>query len=112
MVWQRRRLAGAMLMSEYDSVNDDVLDAMGEVGNMIIGNVKTNLEATLGALALGVPTVTFGRDYATRSTVKQSWTLVPFDCGGEELVVQILITESSQLQPSRMQQRSLVEAGV
>ncbi len=105
-----RKLAGAMLMSEYDSVCDDVLDAMGEIGNMIIGNVKTNIEANLGPLALGVPTVTFGRDFATRSTMRQTWTLVPFACAGSELYVQILLAEASQLAHShRVGPRQLVE---
>lgn len=104
------KLAGAMLMSEYDSVCDDVLDAMGEIGNMIIGNVKTNLEVSLGALALGVPTVTFGRDFATRSTMRQTWTLVPFACAGSELYVQILLAEASQLASAhRVGPRQLVE---
>ena len=36
-----QKLAGALLMTEYDSVNEDVLDAVAEVANMIVGNVKT-----------------------------------------------------------------------
>jgi chemotaxis protein CheX len=85
-----------MLMSECDSVDDDVLDVMGEVANMVIGNIKTNLEEALGTLALGVPTVTFGKNFATRSAAKHTWTLVPFRCGGHELFVQVLLAESSQ----------------
>jgi chemotaxis protein CheX len=106
------KLAGAMLMSEYDAVGDDVLDAMGEIANMIIGNVKTNLEATLGTLALGVPTVTFGKNFATRSTVKHTWTLMPFRCGDHELFVQVLLAESSRLPYAPRvlsSQRTLVE---
>lgn len=91
------KLAGAMLMSQYDKVDDDVLDAMGEIANMVIGNIKTNLESDLGALQLGVPTVTYGRDFATRSTVKTSWTLVPFECDGETLFVQVLLAETAEL---------------
>ncbi|MCC6538493.1 MAG: chemotaxis protein CheX [Bryobacterales bacterium] len=91
------KLAGAMLMSQYDKVDDDVLDAMGEIANMVIGNIKTNLESDLGPLQLGVPTVTYGRDFATRSTVKTSWTLVPFECGGDTLFVQVLMTETAEL---------------
>ena len=89
------RLAGAMLMSEYTEVNDDVLDAMGEVANMIIGNIKTNLEGTLGPLALGVPTVTHGQNFSTRSAAKHAWTLVPFACEGGQLFVQVLLIEGS-----------------
>ncbi len=108
-----RRLAGAMLMTEYDSVNDDVLDAMGEIGNMIIGNVKNGLEAAVGTLALGVPTVTFGRDFATRSMVKQAWTLVPFTCDGDKFFVQVQLTEVSQVShPVRVGHRQLAEATV
>src|ERR1017187_2864332 len=36
-----QRLAGALLTTEYESVNEDVLDAVAEVANMIVGNVKT-----------------------------------------------------------------------
>lgn len=90
-------LAGRMLMSEYTEINDEVLDAMGEIANMVIGNVKTNLEVSLGPLALGVPTVTYGKDFATRSTVKQSWLLVPFDCEGHSLFIQMQLTEATQL---------------
>jgi chemotaxis protein CheX len=107
------RLAGAMLMSHYTEVNDEVLDAMGEVANMIVGNIKTNLEEELGRLALGVPTVTFGTNFSTRATVKHTWTLVPFTCEGSELFVQVLLLESPQFSRVRSTPaRSLVEAGV
>ena len=93
------RLAGAMLMSQYDKVDEDVLDAMGEIANMVIGNIKTNLEADLGHMQLGVPTVTYGKDFATRSTtVKMSWILVPFACGSETLFVQVMLAEAAELQ--------------
>lgn len=106
------RLAGAMLMSEYTEVNDDVLDAMGEVANMIIGNIKTNMEVALGPLALGLPTVTYGQNFSTRSTAKHSWTLVPFTCEGGQVIVQVLLVESSGFSNTRSSSaRALVEAG-
>lgn len=74
------RLAGAMLGMEYTAVDEDVLDAMAEVANMIIGNVKTTLEDELGPLGLSVPTVVFGRNYQARSGRIQSWSVVPFLC--------------------------------
>lgn len=74
------RLAGAMLGMEYTAVDEDVLDAIAEVANMIIGNVKTTLEDELGPLGLSVPTVVFGRNYHARSGRIQSWTVVPFRC--------------------------------
>jgi chemotaxis protein CheX len=44
-------------MTEASSVDEDVLDAVAEITNMIIGSVKTDLEGELGPLGLSIPTV-------------------------------------------------------
>jgi chemotaxis protein CheX len=80
-----QQLAGALLMTEYDAVNEEVLDAVGEVANMIIGNVKTLFEERLGPLGLTVPTVIFGRNYRTRSAGVKDWVLVRLHSGGEKM---------------------------
>jgi chemotaxis protein CheX len=82
-----QKLAGALLMTEYDSVTEDVLDAVSEVANMIIGNVKTIFEETLGPLGLTVPTVIFGRNYKTRSAGVKDWVLVRLHSGDETMDV-------------------------
>ncbi len=92
-----RQLAGALLMTQYDSVNEDVLDAVAEVANMIIGNVKTIFEETLGSLALTVPTVIFGRNYRTRSAGVKNWVLVRLHSGAESMDINFC------LMPSRVQ---------
>jgi len=81
------KLAEAFLMTPYDRVDEDVLDAMAELGNMIIGNVKNVLEERLGPLGLSVPTVIFGRNYRARSAGVPSWTVVPFRSGNERMDV-------------------------
>jgi chemotaxis protein CheX len=78
-------LAGSLLMSEYDAVDDEVLDAMAEISNMVVGNVKTILEEELGPLCLSVPTVIFGKNYLTRSVMLRDWLVVPFKCNGESI---------------------------
>jgi chemotaxis protein CheX len=80
-----QKLAGALLMTEYDAVNEDVLDAVAEVANMIIGNVKTIFEERLGPLGLTVPTVIFGRNYHTRSAGVKHWVLVRLRSGEETM---------------------------
>src|SRR4051794_20576924 len=57
------RLASAMLMTEVDGVGVEVLDAMGEIANMIIGNVKSAIEDRAGQLWLSVPSVIYGRNF-------------------------------------------------
>ena len=76
-------MAGALLMSEYQSVDEDVMDAVAEVVNMVVGNVKTLLEERVGPLAFSIPTVIYGRNYKTRSAGVMEWTVVPFLCGSE-----------------------------
>jgi len=67
------RLAGRFLMSEYAFVDDEVLDAFGELTNMVIGNFKTALEGHLGAIGLSIPTV------------------VPFSWGDDRLYVRVCL---------------------
>ena len=42
-------------------MNEEVLDAMAQLTNMIVGSVKVELESKLGPLGLSVPTVVYGR---------------------------------------------------
>lgn len=88
------KLSSAMLMAEYAAVNEDVLDAVAEVTNMILGNVKTELEAELGPMGLSIPTVIFGRNFTTRSLGRHEWIVVPFQHEGERMEVQITLAPS------------------
>ena len=85
------KLSSQFLMSECDSVNDEVLDAVAEMTNMIVGNVKTTLEEKLGAMGLSTPTVIYGCNFQTRSARIHEWTVVPFSCFEEKLYVQMCL---------------------
>jgi len=90
------QIAGALLMSEpYAAVNEEVLDAIAEVSNMIIGNVKTFLEERLGSMVLSLPTVVFGRNYVTRSAGVLHWNVVPFRSGDEAIEVRFCLMPKS-----------------
>jgi chemotaxis protein CheX len=91
------KLAGAMLMQSFDHVNEDVLDAMSEIANMIIGNVKTTFEDQLGTLVLSLPTVVYGRNYKTRCSGVRKWTVIPVDCGGEVMEVCFFLVKNQTL---------------
>lgn len=93
------KVASLFLMAEYDSINEDVLDAISELTNMIIGNVKTTLEERLGPMGLSIPTVIFGRNFQTRSSGNHEWIVVPFASGEDRMNVQLCLTpnrDSSQ----------------
>ena len=85
------QIASRLLMSEYTTVDEDVLDALAEVANMIVGNVKTTLEDTLGNMGLSAPAVFFGGDFETRVVGNPNMVLVPFACAEGSMTVQIAI---------------------
>jgi chemotaxis protein CheX len=61
-------LSSRLLMSEFSAVDEDVLDAVGEITNMIVGGFKHLLEPYTGQLQMSIPTVIFGKNIATRSS--------------------------------------------
>lgn len=92
------RIASAMLMAEYDTVNDDVVDAIAETANMVVGNVKNQLESRLGPMGLSTPVVVYGGEFSTRTAGDPEWVIVPFQCGDDSVIVQVALKESA---PSR-----------
>jgi chemotaxis protein CheX len=86
------RIASQMLMTEIDSVGEEVLDVIAEITNMIIGNVKTGLERDLGPMGLSIPTVVFGKNFTTKSAGDGEWTVFPFSWGEEGLEVKVCLT--------------------
>ena len=100
------RMASGMLLGNYQHVSDEVLDAMAEIANMVIGSAKTVFEDRLGALVLGIPTVVYGRNYQTRCSGAPRWTAVPVKCGGEVLEVCFFMMKQST--PAGVPARELV----
>ena len=95
------QMAGAMLGTKYEAAGEEVLDAVAEVANMIIGNVKTTFEERLGPLALSIPTVIFGSNYHTRSARALRGTAVPFHCQGDVIEVRFFLVETPRYAAAR-----------
>ena len=86
------KMASQLLMQTYTDVNEEVLDAIGEVANMIIGNVKNSLEERLGNLSLSPPTVIHGQNFEARNVGIKERLTVHFTSGSEELQIQLSIS--------------------
>ncbi len=90
------KMASQLLMQPYTAVNEDVLDAIGEVANMIIGNVKNALEERLGAaLSLSTPTVIYGHNFEARSIGVRERITIAFNSGSEQLQVQLSLSPAT-----------------
>lgn len=97
------RIYSSLLAAECadQDINEEILDAVAEVANMIIGNAKNAIEETVGPLGMSTPTVIFGRNFATRSTGADPWTVVPFsgECG--TMRVKLSLAPAREPQPIR-----------
>ncbi len=99
------KLSALLLMTgpeaEKGGVDGEVLDAMAEITNMIIGNVKNIVEEQLGPMGLSIPTVIYGRNFTTRSVSEGDWTVVRFGCGDEDLDVRVRLVPGREPHPVR-----------
>jgi chemotaxis protein CheX len=94
------KLSSRFLMSDGTlPMSEEVLDSIGEMANMVIGNFKTDAEAHVGPLVLGVPTIVYGRNFTPRNLGKKSWLVMPFQCDAEPFEVRIWFAPSSQSKP-------------
>ena len=91
-----RELCARLLMTEVKSVDEEVLDAVGEITNMIIGNFKTMLEERVGPLGLSIPTVIYGRNFTSRSLGQGGWIVQPLRCQGESIEIRVFLTPARE----------------
>jgi len=71
------KVASVMLMDDLKTVNPDVLDAIGELTNMVAGNAKSQLEEY--KLSLSLPNVIYGADTEVYFPERSQPITIPFD---------------------------------
>ncbi|MGY8766934.1 MAG: chemotaxis protein CheX [Pirellulales bacterium] len=82
--------AATMLMmdlSEFDGINEDVVDAIGEIANMVAGSAKAQLEEF--ELSISLPTVVVGSPADIRFPSDIRPISVPFTCQWGKLELQV-----------------------
>jgi len=95
------RICELFLMTEASAVNEEVLDAVGELTNMIIGNFKTAAEAVVGPLGLSVPTVIYGKNFTSKSLGNKDWLVLPFKCGDDTFEVRVWFAPAAESNAKR-----------
>lgn len=71
------KAASQMLMEEKTEVDPDVVDAVGELANMVAGQAKTDLEKY--ELSVGLPSVIIGDQHEIRFPSSAPPLAVPFE---------------------------------
>jgi chemotaxis protein CheX len=85
--------AEAMLDARPDAVNRDVIDAVGEVTNMIAGRAKSQLEHL--SMKLALPTVITGKDHVIRFGSAAQTICIPYHCPWGELTLEVGLEETA-----------------
>ncbi|MGD0497192.1 MAG: chemotaxis protein CheX [Bryobacteraceae bacterium] len=91
-----REMCARLLTTEVNSVDEEVLDAVGEITNMIVGNFKTMVEERVGPLGLSIPTVIYGRNFTSRSIGQGDWIVLPIQCGNERMEIRVCLTPARE----------------
>lgn len=68
---------------DVGEVNDDVLDAVGELANMLGGTVKSILSAKGRDIDLSLPTTIYGEEYVFQCSDDHQLIIIPFSVNGE-----------------------------
>ena len=74
------KITSNMLGMEVTEIDDDVNDAMGEIANMVGGDVKHIFSPKGADINLSIPTVIYGSDYVLESISTAESLVMPFIC--------------------------------
>lgn len=84
------KAASTMLMMDLTEVDDDVMDAVGEITNMVCGGAKAKLEQF--HLSMSLPNVLCGPSCRLHFPQNSHPILIPFKCAWGPLALQIGFT--------------------
>ena len=83
-----KKITSQMLFMDVEEVDEDVLDAMGEMANMLAGNMKTALSNNGKDIELSVPSAVTGDHYSLDIKNTGEHLIVPFSTDIGEFSVQ------------------------
>ncbi len=85
------KVASVMLMCEATSIDEDVIDAVGEITNMVAGSAKAELEEY--QLAISLPSVITGSQHSVHFPSNVTPICVPFDSDWGPLMLEVGLAE-------------------
>lgn len=84
------KLTGVMLDQEVTEIDQDVFDALGEIANMVAGNIKQHLSKGGLDIRLSTPSVASGSSYVICAQQANSLNLL-FDLDEEWILVSVVL---------------------
>ncbi len=82
-------ITSSFLMMDVEEINEDVHDAVGEIANMLGGNVKTILSENGRDIDLSLPSTISGSQYSFQSDKAVEKVIIEFDTGNGAFMVEM-----------------------
>ncbi len=89
------KATSVMLMTEADDLNGDVVDAVGELTNMVAGAAKAKLEEF--NLSISLPNVVLGKGHEVHFPSNVTPICVPYTCAWGDLAIEVGLAPSPAL---------------
>jgi chemotaxis protein CheX len=86
-------ITGAFLGMEPESIDGDVCDAVGELANMLAGNIKTVIDPSGSDIKLSIPSAVYGEEYTVDCLTNAQSITVPFTFSGCSFMVEMQVRQ-------------------
>jgi len=74
---------------DVEDIDDDVKDAIGELANMLAGNIKQAIDTTGKDVTLSIPSAVHGEEYTLNCLANAEWMIMPFTTPSGEFLVEL-----------------------
>jgi chemotaxis protein CheX len=103
-----------MLGEAHKEINKEVLDAVGELTNMISGASRKLMEKDGLTVFAAIPTIVYGKAHTVRHVIKGPSIVIPFQTDGGTFVIDVCLQSQVKTQEKQppVQQHPLPEAKV
>lgn len=85
-----KNITGTFLGMDIEELNDDVKDAIGEIANMVAGNLKVSYAALDTNIELAIPTSIVGESFHVSGIADARRVTVPFKMAEDTFWVELM----------------------
>jgi len=97
-----RQITSRMLGMKRSEITDEeiVNDSMGELGNMVVGHIKSRLCDRGMSCVLTIPSIVRGSQFSIEPAASSSRTIIGFKCGADnQFAIEVLLKPVDGPQP-------------
>ena len=90
------KIASNMLMEEINAINQNVEDAIGEIGNIVVGDARRSLIQDGHSLSISIPTVVIGAGHKISRSGNVPCIAIPFTTEFGDFEVNVGLRETRE----------------